>query len=69
MTTTFRFCECGRPWKMTEWACKYPGHDEFDPTTYAKKHFKLKAKHRGGYSAQREMDGEFQPGVDKKNFR
>jgi len=54
---------------MTEWACKYPGHDEFDPTTYAKKHFKLKAKHRGGYSAQREMDGEFQPGVDKKNFR
>jgi len=61
--TTIRFCECGRTWP-----CKYKDHVEFDSATYAKKHFKLKAKPHGGYSAAREEQGEFQPGVDKKNF-
>jgi len=61
--TTIEFSECGRVWPCS---CK---HEKFDSATYAKKHFKLKAKPHGGYSAAREAQGEFQPGVDKKNFK
>jgi hypothetical protein len=64
-----RFCECGRPWETTKVSCKYPGHEEFDSATYGKKHFKKAAKKHGGYSAQRDQDGQFQHGVDKDNFK
>lgn len=59
-----RFCSCGRIYP-----CKHEGHEEFDSTNYAKKHIKKRVKPYGGYSAQREQDGEFQPGVDKENFK
>jgi hypothetical protein len=54
---------------MTKWACKDENHEEFNSETYSKKHVKLKAKHHGGYSAMREEQGEFQPGVDKKKWK
>ena len=55
--TTINFCECGRVMP-----CKYKDHEEFDIKRFAKKHFKVLKKRKGGYSAQREEQGEFQPG-------
>jgi len=62
--TTISFCECGRVMP-----CKYKDHEEFDSTTYAKKHFKKLVNKHGGYSASREEQGQFQSGVDKRNFK
>ena len=63
--TTIKFCECGRTWP-----CKHKDHEEFNSATYAKKHFKkIIRRSGGGYSVLRDEQGEFQPGVDKKNFR
>lgn len=62
--TTIRFCECGRTWP-----CKYKDHEKFDSATYAKKHFKLKAKKHGGFSEDRCEQGQFQSGADKKKWK
>lgn len=58
------FCECGRVYP-----CSNKQHEAFNSTTYAKKHLQPKKKKHGGYSADREAQGQFQSGVDKKKFR
>jgi len=61
--TTIEFSECGRVWPCS---CK---HEKFDSKTYLKTHVKKVKKPYGGYSEFRVESGEFQPGVDKKNFK
>jgi hypothetical protein len=58
---TIRFCECGRPYP-----CTYKDHEEFDRDEYGKKHFKKKEKKHGGYSSQRQEEGQFQYGQGRE---